>query len=91
MGDALVELKVMPESPEVDFEALKAFCEEKALEKSSKDQVKIEEEPVAFGLKAIKIVFLVEEDEGGLDDFEDMLREHDDVRDAETLSVSRTL
>jgi len=91
MGDALAQVKVMPESPDVDMTSLKAFCEKKAVAKSTKDQVKIEEEPVAFGLKALTITFLVDEDAGNLDAFEDDLRSHDDIRDAETVSISRTL
>ena len=91
MGDALVEMKEMPESPDVDMDSMKSFCTKEIKAVSSKDQIKAEEEPVAFGLKALKFTFLVDEDAGGLDDLEDALRSHEDVRDAETLSVSRTL
>lgn len=54
MGTALFKIKVMPSSPEVDLEKIKE--EITKLLKDAKN-LSYEEEPVAFGLKAIIISF----------------------------------
>lgn len=91
MGKAVVTLKVMPESPEIDLEELESFCEEKVESFANPDQIKIKREPVAFGLKALVIQFVMGEDQGNTDELEETLSEHEDVRGAETTDVRRTL
>ena len=64
----------MPESPDVDFAAI----EQKALEiikKSAKGQTKTELVPIGFGIKAIQIIFVMDEALGSPDFMEaDMLK-----------------
>jgi len=48
---------------------------------------KIEEEPIAFGLKALKVYKIVEEEVGSK--FEDELKKIDGVSQVEVLKVSR--
>ena len=50
MGEVAVTLKVMPESPEVDLEALKEAIKNAVDEKEFE---RIEEEPIGFGLLAL--------------------------------------
>jgi elongation factor 1-beta len=57
-----ITMKVMPESVDVDFGAIKKKSE--AIVRATYGEVreiKFEEEPIAFGLKALKIIFIVEE------------------------------
>ena len=53
MGVAALKLKIMPESPELDLEELKPKIE-KSLKQAGTIRINsIQEEPVAFGLKAL--------------------------------------
>jgi len=62
MGDVACIIKVMPESPEVDLEALK-----QALKAKAPEIHEIREEPIGFGLKALMVVAVVG-DKGGQTD-----------------------
>lgn len=58
MGKVAVTLKLMPESPSTNMENIK----EKVLKLEAKE---IKEEEIAFGLKSLKVLFLME-DKGGV-------------------------
>ena len=57
MGDALVKIKVLPTSPEVDFEELRGKIKT-ILEAKGGKNCGFEEEPIAFGLKALIVSFV---------------------------------
>jgi len=70
----------MPESPEVDLEKLKVNISKKIKIQDSKI------EPIAFGLKALKILVVVPDKETG--DIENMIKEVKGVSDVETESIT---
>lgn len=59
MGSVAVILKVMPESPDVDMEKLQAEIKEKV---PGVNDMRVE--PIGFGLSAIKIAMIAEDEEG---------------------------
>ena len=61
MGDVAIILKIMPESPDVDLEALKTEI------KDVVDVHDIVEEPIGFGLSALKVAVVVPDQEGVAD------------------------
>ncbi|OGS63538.1 MAG: hypothetical protein A3K59_06325 [Euryarchaeota archaeon RBG_19FT_COMBO_69_17] len=83
MGSVAVTLKVMPEGIEVDLEALKASVR-KALGSSFRT---LEERPVAFGLRAIHAVAIVDDAAGGSEPLEQALSAIPGVSSVETLDV----
>jgi len=56
MGFTAVQLKLMPDSPSADLKAIEAKSEE-IINSMHKTIVKVEEEPIAFGLKAMILSF----------------------------------
>ena len=62
MGEVVATLKIMPESPDVDLEALKVAIQ--AAMPAEAEFHKIEEEPIAFGLVALNLIFIIEDGEG---------------------------
>lgn len=83
MGKIAVVLKLMPESPETDLEAIKD---------SARDLVDVEdigEEEVAFGLTAVKVSTIVDDAEGGTDEVEEALAGIDGVQSVETDDVQK--
>ena len=58
MSDVVATMKIMPESPDVDLEALKADIQ--AAMPDDAEFHKIDEEPIAFGLTALNLMFIIE-------------------------------
>ena len=71
MGEVVATLKIMPESPDVDLEALKAAIQ--AAMPAEAEFHKIEEEPIAFGLVALNLIFIIEDGEGGTESTEEAM------------------
>ncbi|MFA4886832.1 MAG: elongation factor 1-beta [Candidatus Nanoarchaeia archaeon] len=90
MADVIITLKIMPESPETDINSLKAKVI--AIITEEKGEVGKEEiEPVAFGLNAIKLIFVRDEKLGGADAIEQKVRELEGVASAEVIDVRRAI
>jgi elongation factor 1-beta len=85
MGDVACIIRVMPESPEVDLEALKVTLKEMAPEIHE-----IQEQPIGFGLKALMIVAVVGDKGGQTDRLEELLSSAPGVERAEIVEVTLT-
>ena len=83
MGEVVNTLKVMPESPEVDLEALKA-----AITDAMPADAELHE---AFGLVALNVVFIVEDGEGGTGPTEEAIIALADVASAEITDSRRLM
>jgi len=90
MADIVATFKIMPDSPDQDL--AKITEEAKKIITESKGEVgETEEEPIAFGLKAIKITMLRNESEGGTEDLEAALAAIDGVASVQIVAIGRTL
>ena len=78
----------MPTGVEVDMAKLAENCKAE-IEKFGGKIHAVEEKPIAFGLKAVEVVFLADESKGGTEDLEKALTEIKDVQSAETIDVRR--
>ncbi len=86
MGDVAIILKVMPESPDVDLEKVKAAIKEKY--PGTQDIV---EEPIGFGLVAIKVAIVIPDGSAGAsDEAEAILASIEGVQSAEIVSLTLT-
>jgi elongation factor 1-beta len=85
MGSVAVIVRVMPESPEVNLEQLK-----KELKQKLPGIHEIREEPIGFGLKALKLVVVVNDSGGETDAIEKSLNEVAGVERAEIVEVTLT-
>lgn len=90
MAKVIVTMEVMPESPDTDLEAIKKKAKEKIAEKQGIVN-SIEEKPIAFGLKAIVIVFAVDEKQGSPDPIAEWLETQEGITSAQITMVSRAL
>ncbi|HQD25713.1 MULTISPECIES: elongation factor 1-beta [Methanoculleus] len=79
MGNVAIIVKVMPESPDVDREALKAAI------RAAVPVDDIKEEPIGFGLVALKVVSVVPDKAGAPDEVEKALQNLEGVGSAEIL------
>ena len=89
MADVVVTLKIMPESPESDLESISSKATE--IINSYGEVGKKEIVPVAFGLNAINLIFVMDESKGSTDELEQKVRELDEVNSAEVTDVRRAV
>ncbi len=83
MGSVAVIMRVMPESPEVDLEQLKAALKQKL---PGIQDMKVE--PIGFGLKAIKFAAIINDAGGETDALETSLSSIPGVERAEVIEVT---
>ncbi len=89
MGEVLTTMKIMPESPEEDLEAIKATIESSMPEGAEIHEISVE--PIAFGLVAIILNFITEDGEGGSEAVEEMVSAIDGVASIEITGVGRLM
>ena len=83
VGAVIVVFKIIPDDVET-FATVKS-----AVEKF--EPKKLEEEEIAFGLKAVKATFLVPEIDGKMDELEQNLNSIEHVGGVEVVQMSRSL
>ena len=89
MGDISVKIKLMPSSVETNLKEIKEKSKA-ILEKKGGKNVRFEEEPIAFGLKAI-IVFFIWSEEKELESIEKNLEEIENVNSLQVLDIRKTI
>ena len=83
MAKVILELKVMPSDVSIDL----AELEEKIRQKLKIDR--ISREPIAFGLVALHLTTIVEDEAGEIENIEKTLKTIDGVGQVEVVSLSR--
>ena len=81
MGNVAIHYRVMPEEAETDLKAIK-----KELEKLGAKRV--EEKPIAFGLKYLDVIFIVPD--SSISELEEKIKAISGVNSVETESVTLT-
>ncbi len=87
MGTALLTIKIMPTSPEVNLEEIKEKAQV-VVEEGKGRKCRFEEEPIAFGLKAVMVFFDIDEEQE-LEPIEQGLRKIQNVSSAEVTDMRR--
>ncbi len=91
MTNVIVTLKIMPESPDIDLNALQSEVEKHILEFAGEGETKAEQIPIAFGLKSLNIIFIMDESMGSPDALEDTLKGVDGIQSVEVTDVRRAI
>jgi len=91
MAKAIVTLKIMPESPDIDLKKINEVALEKIKGFAGEGDTKKEIEPVAFGLKALKIIFVMDEAQGSTEPLEKELEAIEGVNSVEVVDVRRAI
>lgn len=91
MAKALVTVKVMPDSVDIDLLSLEGRVREVILVIYGEvGEIRKEEEAIAFGLRALKFTFIIDE-RFGSDAIEEALTEVDGVAHAQVIDFRRTI
>jgi len=91
MANIVATIKLMPEDTEVNLDEMKKEAEKIINKYAGDGEIRSEKEPVAFGLVALKLTFVVDEKKGGLDPLEDLLRNMEGVNSVEVVDVRRAI
>ena len=84
-------MKIMPDSPEVNMEELEKNVMGKIVDFAGETETKVEIEPIAFGLKALKIIFVMEESIGSTEPLENSIESIEEVNSVEIIDVRRAI
>lgn len=95
MASVVVTLRIMPKGPEVNLdkvydEACK-YVREFVDQKHKEGEIRKEIEPIGFGLKALKLLFVMDEALGTTDKLEDKIKALPDVESVEAIDVRRAV
>ena len=92
MASVVVTIKIMPVSPEEDLSAIEtqAIAAIDAYVGDSKEKRTVQE-PIAFGLKALKITFVMDEKIGSTEPIEQAIAGIEGVNSVDVVDVRRTI
>jgi elongation factor 1-beta len=90
MAVVIVTLKVMPTSPDENLEAIQVAAT-KEISKFGGNVGKVTFEPIAFGLKAVMLMFAMDESIGGTEDLEAKIVKIAGVESAQVTDVRRAI
>ena len=90
MGKVIVTAQIMPSSPETNMEKLNEEVK-KIINTNRGEYVKAEIRPIAFGLKALIVYFLVEDTGGIMGNIEKKIYSIDNIQGYEVSNVQRAL
>jgi elongation factor 1-beta len=95
MASVIVTLKIMPTGPEVNLDSVYSEAVKHVRDfvdaKHKESEIKKEIEPIGFGLKALKILFVMDESIGSTDKLEEKIKQLKDVESVETTDVRRAI
>jgi elongation factor 1-beta len=91
MAQAIVTVKIMPEEPSVDLKKVEHAAMHILDKTLGLSERRVEIEPIAFGLKAVKITFVVDEKKGSPDPIAEEMAGIPHVMSAEIVDVRRAI
>ena len=90
MARVVVTIDIMPEDPAINLKFLQKEAEQK-IKAFGGDIGKVLIEPIAFGLKVLKILFIMDENKGSTDPLEKTIMDLQGVSSAKVSDVRRTV
>lgn len=91
MANAIVTLKIMPVSPETDLKKVEQDAMKEIISFNHDKETKTEIEPIAFGLSALKIIFVMDEKIGSTEGLEHKISKINGVESVEVTDVRRAI
>jgi len=81
----------MPESPEIDLEKVGVEAKKEIADFAGEGETKSSIQPVAFGIKALNIIFVMDESKGSPDPVAEKITQIEGVNSAEITDVRRAI
>lgn len=91
MASIVVTLRIMPEGPDTDLSVVETEARKHIIAFTGKSVFKSEQKPVAFGLKALEIMFVMDEAKGSTEAMEKKIAAGSGVSSVEVTDVRRVI
>ena len=91
MARVVVSLRIMPQSPDVDLSELETKAKKEIVDFCNSVEFRTEIQPIAFGLKALMLLFVMEESIGTTEKLEQKISQIGGVESVEVTDVRRAV
>jgi len=91
MANVVITLKIMPQNPNIDLSKVETQIKDEIIDFCSSKEFKTQIEPIAFGLKALNIIFIMDENKGSTEKLENKISQIDGVESVEVTDVRRAI
>ena len=91
MAKVVVSFSIMPQNPNIDLSKLEAEAKKEIVGFCNSQEFKTQIEPIAFGLKALKILFVMDESIGSTEELEKRISQLEGVESVEVTDVRRAI
>ena len=91
MASVVITFRIMPQNPKTDLSKIEAQAKKEIIDFCSAKEFKTDIEPIAFGLKALKIIFVMDESKGSTEALENKISQIDEVESVEVIDVRRAI
>ena len=90
MADVIITFKIMPQTPDINLEGIQEKATA-AINEFGGEVGKVDIQPIAFGLNALNLIFVMDEDKGSTESLENQISEFEGVQSVEVTDVRRAL
>lgn len=91
MASVVVSLRIMPNGTSIDLKSLEVHAKKEIVDFCNSREFKTTIEPIAFGLKALNIIFVMDESKGSTEKLEEKIKLIDGVESVEVTDVRRAI
>ena len=91
MARVVVSMRIMPQGTEIDLGELEIKAKKEIVDFCNSQEFKTEVQPVAFGLKSLNIIFVMEESIGSTEELESKISQLEGVESVEVTDVRRAV
>lgn len=91
MANVVVTLRIMPTDTGIDLSKIESEAKNEIVKFCNSKEFKTEIQPIAFGLKALDILFVMDESKGSTDALEQKISQLDGVESVEVTDVRRAI
>ena len=91
MARVVVTIKIMPQNIATDLSTIEAKAKKEIVKFCNSKEFKTQIEPIAFGLKALNILFVMDESKGSTEELEKKISPIDGVESVEVTDVRRAI
>ena len=91
MAQVVISLRIMPQNTEVDLAELESKAKREIIKFCHSSEFKTTIEPIAFGLNALNIIFVMDESKGSTEELEKRISHIELVESVEVTDVRRAI
>ena len=91
MARIVVTMRIMPTSPETNLSQIEEKSKKHITDFAGSTMFKVEQKEVAFGLKSLNIIFMMDENKGTTEPLEQKIAAIMGVNSVEVIDVRRTI